>query len=382
MPSTPLGDPSALVQQGIVSSQGFSVSAVTQVNALVTQIGSMLNTIGSIPLVDANLGSLTNTVSSFDLPNLPLEPAIDTTFPTASPLLTVVPNFPSQVGYSDSLVTQLSSVLADLVANTRQTGLSAGVEQQIWDKTRERTTATAQGSIDFITRQFSRAGWNIPQGDQIERTYQAMEDKVSADITESRSTAIAQAELEQKNYQFTFTQAVDLQKLLASVFTSLQERLVTTEKERINALLETNKISTEVYKTSIDAVTSEVQSLVALYTGRATVYSAEARALSERTTAQVAIQENEINYLSKKADLAISVTKANAATFLTQKELVLGTLKTVAQVEAQLAASFGSAVSYSAGISGNTSSSDSRSTSTSTSQSNSNSTSEVHTTSG
>ena len=362
-------DVKGTVQYGISSTQSIGRQAVAEVNSLVSQIGQLLSTVGNIPLISADLSSLTSTVSSFDLPDIPIAPIINSTFPTSTDLLTVTPNFPAQVGYSDPLVDQLRTVLAGLVANTQQTGLSAGVEQQIWDTARERTSATAQGSIDFISRQFSRAGWDVPQGDEIERTLQAMEDKVSADITESRSIAITQADLEQKNYQFTFTQAMDLQKLLASVFSSLQERLVTAEKSRVEALLETNKISTEVYKAKIEAVTAEIQGLVTLYTGNATVYASEARALSERTTAQVAIQENEINYLTKKADLAISVTKANSATFLAQKELILGTLKTVAQVEAQLAASYGSAVNYSAGINAGASASDSTSDSRSVSDS-------------
>ena len=366
---SPFGNPAGLVEAGINSSQGYSRLAVTQVNNLVNQIGQMMNTIGDIPMVSANLDSLTSTVSSFDLPDTPIAPVITTEFPTANTLLTVTPNFPTQSAYADPLLVLLEATLANLVANTRQTGLSAGVEQQIWDKSRERTAATAKGAVDFIVRQYARSGWDLPQGDEVERTYQAMEDMVSANITESRSIAVAQGDLEQKNFQFSFTQAIELQKLLGSLFNSLQERLVTAEKARIDALLQTNKIGTEVYKTSIEAVTAEITALVTLYTGNATVYAAEARALSERTTAQVAIQENEINYLTKKAELSIEVTKANVATFLSQKELILGTMKTVAQVEAQLAAAFGSAVNYSAGISANQS--DSTSTSDSTSQVNS-----------
>jgi len=351
------------VTGGIRLNQDRSQQAVNEVHDLINQISGVLSTVGDVPLLSVELGLLSSVVDSFNLPAPPIAPIIDTTFPLPNAILEVTPNFLTETPYLSAMLTQLDSTLMDLVTNIRQSGLNPVIEQQLWDRGREKTSRTAQGIIDGVTRSWARSGWAMPQGDQAEALEHARELQAEQDITESRSIAVAQADLEQKNLQFSLTQAITLQGIMTQLYNALQDRLITAEKERINALLQTNQIGTEVYKTQILAVTSRIEGLVKLYTGNAEVYTSEAKALGERANVQVAIQKNELEYVEKKAEISIEVNKTNLATFLGQKELVLGVLKTIVQTQSQLAAAFGSAVNYSAGISASESHSDSNSNS-------------------
>ena len=341
------------VTSGIAKNQEKSENAVKDMAKLVAQIGSLLNSISEVPTITAELGSPTTPISSFSLPAIPTAPAITGKYPSPNVLNPVVDSFPTAVYYSSSLLAQLQSTLMGMVTNSHATGLNPVIEQQLWDRARERTQAATQGVIEGINRYWARSGWNLPQGAQAESIYKAMEDKATSDITESRNIAVAQAELEQKNVQFSITQAVALEELLGKLFDALQQRAIEIEKERIAYEIEFNKLDTEVYKTQVSSVTAEIEGLTTLYKVNADVYASIASAESEQIKSQVAVRGQEIDYLAKKADLSIETIKSNIATFIGQKELILGTLKTIVQVQSQLAASFGSAVNYSAGISAN-----------------------------
>ena len=420
--------------------------------------------------------------------------------------------------YQSMLMDSLNDKLLSLVLNTQQTGLSPAIEQQIWDRGRERTAAVTQGAIDNIDRMFARSGWSIPQGDQARSIYRAQEQQTAEDIAESRSIAIAQADLEQKNFQFALSQALTLETQLLNLHNSTQQRAFDAAKylieaaislyqvqvayfngnvtlytaqaqvyrdriqaelaklevyktelegqkligelnaqdvsrytaqieavvaifglykselesvkiqiegdglkvqqfeanirafaeeikaksleydgyktelsgeeikasaykaivegfgKRIDAFTSINdakvkkldadikvnidtplKVSaqqTEIYKAQVQATTAEIEGLTTIYKTDADVYDISVKGEGTRINAQVAVQEAEINYGTKKAELAIEVAKANIATMLAQKELSLGTIKAIAQLLSQLVAAYGSTVHLSAGISG------------------------------
>lgn len=419
--------------------------------------------------------------------------------------------------YQSILNNELKAKLLNLVLNVAQTGLNPAIEQQIWDRSRERTRATTQGVIDNINRMYARAGWSLPQGDQIKSIYKAQEQQSVADITESRSIAIAQADLEQKNFQFAFTQALALEGQLLNLHNSAQQRAFDSAKYAVEALINLYQIQAtyfnagvtlytaqaqvyrdriqgelsklEVYKTELEGqkligelnaqdvanYTAQIQAVVAVfglykdeleavkiqlegdglkvqqfeanirafseeikakgleYDGykaeqsgeeikanmynalvgafgkridaftsvndakvkkldadikvnidvplkifeqqninyktqveaiaarldglsslnkvNSEIYKTDVEAESSKIGAQVSVQKQESDLEIKKREMYTEALKANIATFLAQKEMFLGTLKTMAQMKAQLVSAFGSNVNYSAGLS-------------------------------
>jgi len=213
----------------------------------------------------------------YTLPTVPVARVL--TLPTAPSLLTVnfegilptalasPPNVDfvfTEQDYQSMLLDGLNDKLLNLVLNTQQTGLSPAIEQQIWDRGRERTAAVTQGAIDNIDRMFARSGWTLPQGDQVRSIYKAQEQQTAEDIAESRSIAIAQADLEQKNFQFAFTQALGLETQLINLHNSTQQRAF------------------DAAKYLIEAAISLYQVQVAYFNGNVTLYTAQAQVYRDR----------------------------------------------------------------------------------------------------
>lgn len=161
--------------------------------------------------------------------------------------------------YQSLLVNELQDRLLSLVLNTAQTGLNPAIEQQIWDRARERTAALTKGLVDSITRQFARSGWTLPSGDQAERVLQAMETGVEADITESRSIATAQADLEQKNFQFAFTQALTLEGALLNYHNNVEQRAFESAKYVIEAAINLYQIKAAYFNAGVTLYTAQSQ---------------------------------------------------------------------------------------------------------------------------
>ena len=109
--------------------------------------------------------------------------------------------------YTSTLLTALNTRLLDYV-DQNITGLDPTIEQQLWDRGRERTTGATDGQITQITRVFSALGWDQPIGDQIDAINQATQNQTSEDIAESRNIAITQANLIQQKFHTALAMAL------------------------------------------------------------------------------------------------------------------------------------------------------------------------------
>jgi len=367
----PTIDPTAaqFVADGIAQNRGLQNTAFADLTSKIEAVTAALSGLGSAPMSAITLPTLASHIDPFSDPAVPSQLTVTPVFPDANAILAVNPNFGTEPGYMSFLLDDLKTTLSDLVLGTKFTGTDPAVLQQLWDQGRERTARVTQGKIDDIVRITARSGWNVATGDEQEEIFRAMDAQVAQDISESRTISVAEADLQQKNFQFSITQAIALESMLSNLYDALEKRLLEAEKTRIESLNEINKISTEVYKSRIDAESTRVQAVLQYNKINAEVYTAEVQAEVAKIGAQVAVQTAELTYEGKKADINIAVVNANTATFLAQKELAIGTLRTLAQVYSQLVASFGSAVNYGANVSGSSSTSDSISYSASDSHS-------------
>ena len=370
---SPIPDHTAadFVGQGIILNRGLQSQAFADLTGKIEAVTAALSGLGGAPMSVVTLPSLTSHIDPFSDPAVPSQLTVTPVFPDANAILAVNPNFGTEPGYMSYLLDDVKATLSDLVLGTKFAGTDPAVLQQLWDQGRERTARVTQGKIDDIVRITARSGWNVATGDEQEEIFRAMDAQVAQDITESRTISVAEADLQQKNFQFSITQAIALESLTSNLYDALEKRLLEAEKTRIESINEINKISTEVYKSRIDAESTRVQAVLQYNKINAEVYTAEVGAEVAKIEAQVAVQTAELTYEGKKADINIAVYNANTATFLAQKELAIGTLRTLAQVYSQLVASFGSAVNYGANVSGSNSFSESNSTSQSASWSHS-----------
>ena len=345
------------VYKGIDYSENHADAALAELKAELDKLTEMLATITNIPFVDIHLPVIKSTVDPFQMPgnvpthpanldfNLPAPPAkpknlevalptkpgrpgnlsytlppvpvapgnLDLNLPDApvrpdgltfitppAPIITpIVPNFPFLSFYSSELLTNVKTILNNLILNLRSTGLNPVIEQQYWDRGRERTAAVAQAAINRIGRQYQSAGWTMPIGDEMELVFEAMEQQDVDNITESRSIANAQAELEQKNFQFSLTQASQLEGILGNMFVAIETMLVEEEKTRVLALADLNRQNVEVFKVEVDAEVSLLNGKLGVYKTDSEVYKT--------------IAETEIGVVKGKVDIYSAETVAYKA---------------------------------------------------------------------
>lgn len=348
-----IGAAQSAVLGGIAKSTTKADAAIQLLDQELSELTQMLESITTIPAINGVLPALKNQIDPFVSPGTDWvrQANIDFNKPPDPVITPVTPNFPVLTVYSSQLLTDVKAVLDSWVMNLRSTGLSPAIEQQLWDRARERTKAATQGTIDSIGRQYQAAGWIMPVGDEIEAVYAALEAQATADITESRSIAVAQADLEQKNRQFSIQQAAQLEGLLGNMSQSMQALLVEEEKTRVLTLGEMNKLNVDLFKAEVDADVAYTQGKTAIYQADVSAYSTLVQAETAKVNAQVATQTAEINYAGKQADLSIEVSKQTIATMLAQKELSITTLSTMAKLMAQLVTGYFSSVNYGASIS-------------------------------
>ena len=329
------------VTHGIELNQDFMVGSISNLTGLTNEINALINQANAIANATATMGEVTTVVDDFALPTIPVKPdisgaydgivipsGVDTSgyfqqvaptrpnldgyfdavvaperplmpaFPIMGNLLAVNPNFAIQQEYLSTLIDQLRATLYDMVIGLTETGLTPQVEQQIWDRGRERTRAATQGLVDNVNRAWARAGWDMPQGAQVESVNKALETQAVQDITESRSIAVAQADLNQKNRQFSIIQGIALETLMSGIWDAMQKRVIETEKARIDSLIETNKQTVEVFSSGVTATASQTGALSDMYKADAQVLDIMIRADTAQVGAITSLYETDAKVMS------------------------------------------------------------------------------------
>ncbi len=158
------------------------------------------------------------------------------------------------------------------------TGLDSTVEAGIWDRGRERETATADAQLAEIALADEALGFDFPTGTMAARTDRATAERHAKVSGINRDIAIKQADLEQQNlkdaiaalvqlYQFLMTQDVEHWKALISQNEATKQYVLAAAK--INAdILNDNR------NARLDAAKMQTQALAQLLSsaiGRVTV---------------------------------------------------------------------------------------------------------------
>jgi hypothetical protein len=164
----------------------------------------------------------------------------------------------SEQDYASALLSKINSRLLELISGF-STGLDPQVEQQIWDRLRRRTSAATRRLKTQVTRAWSAAGWDMPGGDLQNKIYEAEQESVNQDISDSREIAIAQADLEQKNFQFALTTANQIEGILIQHADTVQQRAFEAAKYSVQAAIELYGLKVTEYNANIEAYKAQAQ---------------------------------------------------------------------------------------------------------------------------
>jgi hypothetical protein len=200
------------------------------------------------------------TVRELTLPNAPS--MIDISFTGSLPA--ALASAPSahfaftESDYASTLLDKINEKLLSFISGF-STGLSPDVEQQIWDRARRRTSIAVRRLKAQNERYWSAAGWDMPGGDLQNKNYEAEQEAVNQDITESRSIAIAQADLEQKNLQFSFTTATQIETILIQHADNVNQRALEAAKYAVQAAIELYGLKVTEFNANIEAYKAQAQ---------------------------------------------------------------------------------------------------------------------------
>lgn len=287
--------------------------------------------------------------TSSDFPSIPSSPSVsDFSFPIApayslptAPSLTdiVVPDFientiadvttsiptldfdvPAQPSISDGGDVHqdalMSAALTKLLTNITSGGtmLNATVEDDIWNRDRERSEQALQDAIDKITAQWAKLNFTLPDGLLANQITALQTEYMNKDLDRSRDISIKQAELEQAGMFKSLELAIGLEQVIVGSQNEYAKRVLESSKstaeitialfrERVtlyNVQLERFKADVEAYKARIQAEIGRaevfktrvmaLQTISAIDESKVKVYSAHIAAIEQL----VNIYQNEI----------------------------------------------------------------------------------------
>lgn len=332
------------------------------------------------------------------------------TFSTAVPVLAAIPTvdlselfdaeFPvdtttniswSEIAHDITLYTALfNRLITDLQVGA--TGLSALVEQDIFDRAQARQVIEEDKVQVEIEEYFSSTGFDLPTGALAARLQEHANGRAMRTLDLNEKILIDQAELAQKNSQFVITAAKELEAVLRDYDTKKNDRALEFSKavaanaiaiyaEKIKAFisqLEANKIAVQIQVENLRAVVESNKGLLEAYSAEASVFNitVDAKAKKNNAIAEVfktemigydsqtkAISENQKNLVAayelrmkdakNELDAAIASAEASVKGYSSEYSLREKVAESTANIAMQsMAAAYG-AVNSSAGLSYN-----------------------------
>jgi hypothetical protein len=159
--------------------------------------------------------------------NVPTAPLLNLpTFNAVQPGSPLAPNFIfafAEPAYTSGLLQDLRSQL-DIWVNGASTGLSAAVEQAIWDRGRSREVTASARKMGESIRMFAARGFTKPPGALNLDIQQSLQDSQSLLAGQSRDVMIKQADLEQTNRRFAFETAWKVEEGLITYNSQIAQR--------------------------------------------------------------------------------------------------------------------------------------------------------------
>jgi len=193
--------------------------------------------------------------------DIPGAPEID--LPTFSAELPAVPGSPSvpefafnEPEYVSSLLTSLQTILESWV-NGAATGLSAAVEQAIFDRARSREDIAAIRERQEIIRNFSSSGFLSPPGAMQAALRDAARETATKISAHNREITIQIADLEQSNRKYALDKSVQLEGVLIERANGIANRAFESARMTVTAALELYQVIVSRYQAQLEGFKAE-----------------------------------------------------------------------------------------------------------------------------
>ena len=330
---------------GINSFPLFTAQAPTLLFPNAPQIPNL--TVPPSPSVNLNFTYPTVDVELPPVPELfsiDLQPFDGVTFPTlsaTSPVLTaVVPNvvqFVPNAPYTDALLQSLTASLKSRIdiGNTgTNTGLPPAVEQNIWNREREREYRQQADAIAALDR-MEAMGYAFPPGTFVDAQIKIQTETNYVLVGSSRDIAVAQAKLEQDNIKTALESTIAIEGKLIDYANE-------TEQRRLEAAKYATDAGVAIYNSQVQAYAAMVNA----YRAAIDVYTAQingARAQVEIYTAEIAAEKLKVDLdtaLVEQYKVRVDAALATIEVFKGEIQII----QTEAQIEQLKVSVFGEQV--------------------------------------
>ena len=176
-------------------------------------------------------------------------------------------NYSPGIYNSDIRVSLFEKILYDL--QNGGTGLSVDVEDAIYARGRERLRLENERLYTEIENQFSAIGFGLPNGSYASRLSEISNEIALKNEQLNYEIMINQADLAQKNTQFTTDQARQIEGLLIDFFNQQENRsleaakIISTQSiEIFNALISKEKLKLEQYQTEATVFEQKIRAKI------------------------------------------------------------------------------------------------------------------------
>lgn len=293
--------------------------------------------------------------------------------------------------HDTSLYTPLfNRLIADL--QTGATGLTAEVEQAIFDRAQARQNVEEDKIQSEIEEYFANSGFDLPPGAMAARLQEHANGRAMRTLDLNEKIQIDQAELAQKNSQFVINAARELEAVLRDYTSKANDRSLDYSKavaanaiaryaegikafiaqleanrnavqiqvENLRAVIEANKgliaayaAEAEVFKISVDAKARTNEAITDVYKTEIAGYDSQTKAISENQKNLVAAYELRMKDARNDLDAAIASAEAEVRGYVGEYSLREKVAESMANIAMQAMASAYGAVNSSAGLSYN-----------------------------
>lgn len=228
---------------------------------------------------------MTVSIAAFDGITIP---TFDEDVPEANiPLPDIVPYTPGSM-YTSALLTTVSTYLTNWIVNGG-TGINPTVEENIWNRGREREYRQKQTAIDELEK-LEALGFALPPGQWLDgRIKIETELGYNAGMV-SREVMIEAAKLEQANAQFALREASQLEGRLVDAYNAYEQRKLEAARYATTAAVDVYNARVRIFATFLEAFRARVTAFEARIRGElAKVEAYKAAVDAEQAKAQVNI---------------------------------------------------------------------------------------------
>ena len=220
-------------------------------------------------------------------------------------MLPTIPDAPAEAEYSSGLLDALKEQLVNDVAGG-VSGLSAEVEQAMWDRQSERDSQAFADAKDRMMSSWASTGFTLPDNVLNAMVADLVKKETDQRLDRSREITTDSFKMAVENRKFAITQGIVLESALMQHFNNVADRALKFLIARVDMSIKLFLAVIDGYKANAEAQLADVRLQVETERGRIDVYLAQLT--TSKTQAEIASLK--LDALTKKYGVDIQAYAA------------------------------------------------------------------------